>query len=60
MLERYRMRPQRGAYSVYDVWTGRTVVIAGLPQDDLARTDAAELAALLNRRARAGERDLRQ
>lgn len=60
MIDRYRVQPELHTYSVYDVWTAQTVVIAGLPQDHLSYDDASELAEMLNWRARQGDRDLRQ
>lgn len=60
MTERYIVRPQArpGAFRVVDIWTGETAVLAMTPQDELSEDDALHLAALLNRRARAGDRTL--
>lgn len=60
MTERYDVRPDREGFTVYDVWTGEAAVIAMTPQTGLPREDADETAALLNLRARRGERALFQ
>ncbi|HVI31046.1 hypothetical protein [Phenylobacterium sp.] len=56
MTDRYRIRPDREGFTVYDLWTGEAAVIAMAPQTGLSREDADHTAALLNLRARRGER----
>lgn len=51
MSERYAVRPDAQGFSVYDLWTGETVVIAMARQDALSREDAEHTAAMLNKRA---------
>lgn len=60
MDHRFAIRPDPEGFSVYDVWTGQTVVIAMAPQDSLSRLDAEHTAQMLNKRARAGDREVRQ
>lgn len=60
MENRFATRPDPEGVSVYDVWTGQTVVIAMAPQDGLSREDADQTAEMLNRRARGGDREVRQ
>jgi hypothetical protein len=50
MTERFSVRPDRTGFSVYDLWTGETVVIAMTPQDGLSREDADHTVEMLNRR----------
>ncbi len=56
MTERFCVRPDPSGFSVFDLWTGEIVVIAMTPQDGLSQEDAEHTAAMLNRRADAGER----
>jgi hypothetical protein len=51
MSERFAVRPDHTGFSVYDLWTGETVVIAMSPQDGLSRQDAEHTAAMFNKRA---------
>jgi len=51
MSERFGIRPDPRGFSVYDLWTGETVVIAMTPQDGLSREDAEHTARMLNQRA---------
>jgi len=51
MTERFSIRSDARGFSVYDLWTGQTVVIAMTPQDGLSREDAEHTAAMLNTRA---------
>jgi hypothetical protein len=60
MTDRFSIRPDATGFSVYDLWTGETVIIAMTPQDGLSREDADHTAALMNRRARQGERAIPQ
>jgi len=60
MSDRFAVRPDPAGFSVYDLWTGETVVIAMTPQDGLSSEDAEHTAAMLNRRAGAGERTVFQ
>jgi hypothetical protein len=56
VLERYVVRPAEEGHRIVDVWTGQTVVIAAVRQDDLSEADAAHTAKMLNDRAAKGER----
>jgi hypothetical protein len=60
MLDRYAIRPDPEGFSVYDVWTGETVVLAMVPQYGLSKEDAEHTARLFNQRAVHGERAVRQ
>lgn len=51
MSERFVTRPDPTGFSVCDIWTGETVVIAMTPQDGLSREDAEHTAAMFNKRA---------
>jgi hypothetical protein len=55
MAQRFSVRPDPSGYSVFDLWTGETTVIAMTPQDGLSREDAEHTAAVLNRHAAGGE-----
>lgn len=55
---RFDIREDDAGRSVYDVWTGETVVIGLEPQDGLDIQDADELADALNYRAMKGNRAL--
>lgn len=46
---RYDIREDREGWSVYDVFTGEVVVIAGVPQTGMDVQDADELAELLDK-----------
>ena len=56
MLERYDLERDADGWTVFDVWTGRPVVIARRPQTAMRFHEACELAALLNEQARQGNR----
>lgn len=60
MENRFATRPDPKGFSVYDVWTGQTVMIALAAQNGLSREDADHTAEMLNRRARGGDREVRQ
>ncbi len=60
MSVRYDIREEGFGWSVFDVWTGETVVISLTPQTDLDIQDADELADLLNHQANNGERRVLQ
>jgi hypothetical protein len=60
LLKRFATRPDREGFSVFDLWTGETAVIAMLPQTGLSDEDARHTAGLLNRRAMGGDRSLPQ
>lgn len=60
MTRCYDLRQDAEGWTVFDVWTGETVVIALVPQAGLLPIDAAELVSLLNRRAQMGMGDLFQ
>jgi hypothetical protein len=51
MSTRFDLRPDATGWTVFDQWTGVTVVLAHIPQDGLTRSDALDLVRLLNRRA---------
>ena len=59
-IERFRIRPDRAGWTVFDVWTGEPSVIAMRPQTSLTEAEAEHTAELLNRRARSGDRSMRQ
>lgn len=54
-MDRYTTRPDREAFSVFDVWPGEVAVIAMVPQAGLSKEDADHTANLLNRRSRQGD-----
>jgi hypothetical protein len=58
--DRFALRRDRTGWTVYEVWTGEAAVIAMVPQTGLSQDDAQHTAALLNRRARGGDRSMRQ
>jgi hypothetical protein len=60
LTKRYDRRQTSEGYVIFDLWTGETVVIAGVPQDDLSSLDSEDLVELLNDRAAAGMRQLLQ
>lgn len=60
MSQRYDIRREVGGWSVFDIFTGETVVIEGVPQTGLDIQDADELAELLDHPAMAQDRRLRQ
>ena len=57
---RFAIRPDRTAWTVFEIWTGEPAVIALAPQTGLSQEDAQETADLVNRHARGGDRSLRQ
>ena len=57
---RFALRRDRSGWTVYEIWTGEAAVIAMTPQTGLTQEDAQHTADLLNRRARNGDRTLRQ
>lgn len=60
MTDRYIVRPDASGYSVVDLWTGERAVIAMTPQSEMSKEDAEHTAAMLNTRARRGDRTVRQ
>jgi hypothetical protein len=58
--ERFTLRRDRTGWTVYEVWTGEPAVIALVPQTGRSQEDAQHTAALLNRRAKGGDRSMRQ
>jgi hypothetical protein len=60
MLRRYAIRPDRGGFSVFDIWTGEVAVVAMVPLNQLSRRDAEKGAELLNRRSERGDRTVLQ
>lgn len=60
MIARFRIRDDRYGWTVYDVWTGEPVALALTPATGLSAEDAAALAAMMNQRARRGDRVIPQ
>ena len=60
MLTRYQIRPDRGGFTVFDIWTGEPVCIALLQQTRLALDDARELAERMNTLVVRGDRFVHQ
>ena len=60
MPKRYDVREDREGWTVFDVFTGQPVVISAVPQTGLDIQDADELAELLDHKALANDRTLRQ
>jgi len=60
VLERYVVRPAEQGHRIVDVWTGQTVKIAAVPQDDLSEAEAQRTAKMLNDRAAKGERKIHE
>ena len=60
MTQRFAIRPDPDGFSVYDLWTGATAVIAMTPQRGISRQDAEHTAELLNRRAAGAEQTVIQ
>jgi hypothetical protein len=60
MPQRYDIREDREGWTVFDLFTGEPVVISDLPQTGLDIQDADELAELLDHKAFANDRTLRQ
>lgn len=60
MPQRYDIRQDREGWTVFDVFTGEPVVINMVTQTGLEVQDAEELAELLDHKAFATERTLRQ
>lgn len=57
---RFVVRPLSRGFSVVDIWTGETAVIAMTPQADLSEQDAVHTAAMLNGRVWDGDRSIPQ
>jgi hypothetical protein len=60
MPKRYDLREDREGWTVFDIFTGEPVVISAVPQTGLDIQDADELAELLDHKAFANDRTLRQ
>ena len=60
MPQRYDIREDREGWTVFDLFTGEPVVISDVPQTGLDIQDADELAELLDHKAFANNRTLRQ
>jgi hypothetical protein len=60
MPQRYDIREDREGWTVFDLFTGEPVVISDVPQTGLDIQDADELAELLDHKAFANDRTLRQ
>lgn len=60
MSQRYDIKPDDEGFTVFDVFTGQTVVIMEVPQVGLDIQDARDLAELLDNPAVRADRRLRQ
>lgn len=60
MNERYDIREDDEGWTVFDIFTGRPVVIMDVPQTGLDIQDASDLAELLDKPAMRADRNLRQ
>jgi hypothetical protein len=60
VLARYDIRPDAKGWTVFDVWTGKPVVIASRRQEGLTLQEADTLAVHLSRRASARVREILQ
>jgi hypothetical protein len=60
LLARYDIRPDAKGWTVFDVWTGKPVVIASRRQEWLTLKEADTLAIHLSRRASAQVREILQ
>jgi hypothetical protein len=58
--DRYVLRFDGSAWTVYEVWSGKPVVVAGVPQTRLSEDDAKHMAALLNTRSHQGDSSMRR
>ncbi|MGA0608396.1 hypothetical protein ACO2Q0_20575 [Phenylobacterium sp. VNQ135] len=55
MSDRYAVRPDRGGFSVVDLWTGLVAEIAATPQQGLSAADAGHTAQVMNERLQRDE-----
>ena len=60
MNERYDIKPDDEGFTVFDIFTGKPVVIMEVPQVGLDIQDASDLAELLDKPAMRADRNLRQ
>jgi hypothetical protein len=60
VLARYDIRPDSEGWTVFDVWTGRPVVIEQVRMSGLELDYAEDVADLLTLRARRGLREILQ
>ena len=60
MFARYDIRPDANGWTVFDIWTGKPVVIASRRQQGLSLQDADALALHLSRRANDRVREILQ
>lgn len=60
MSQRYDTKPDEEGFTVFDIFTGRPVVILEVPQVGLNLQDANDLAELLDNPAMRADRRLRQ
>jgi hypothetical protein len=60
VLARYDIRSETEGWTVFDIWTGRPVVIDGVLMAGLEVDYAEDMAELLTRRAREGLREILQ
>ena len=60
MTIQYDMRRDIRGWTVFDRWTGRTVVLGGAEQSGMARNQAEDLIDRLNRRRLHGDRTILQ
>jgi hypothetical protein len=60
MIIQYDCRRDATGWTVFDRWTGRVVILGGVPQVGLARPSADALAGSLNKRRLDGDRTILQ
>lgn len=60
MLARYHLKPDPKGFTVYDIWTGKPVCVALLPQTRLSLEDAQTLVRLMNNLDARGDRLVHQ
>ena len=60
MNERYDIKRDDEGFTVFDIFTGKPVVIMEVPQVGLDIQDASDLAELLDKPAMRADRNLRQ
>jgi hypothetical protein len=60
MILQYALRRDAEGWTVFDCWTGETVVLGLHPQRGLSASEADELVKILNRRGLEGDRSILQ
>jgi hypothetical protein len=58
--DRYALRADGPGWTVYEVWSGNPVVVAGMPQAGLSEIDAKHMAGLLNTQSHKGDSSMRR